>query len=87
MLLHIKTATRLLHKAWDHAATSWMHELNAITEEANTDRVHYANEQQMQRLSEIWRLSGIPEEKFTKQMQRLWALKNKGQQLIMGKLS
>jgi len=55
MLLHIKTATRLtsklLSKAWDHAATSWMQELNHVIDEANVERVHYADAKQMQRLS------------------------------------
>jgi hypothetical protein len=32
-------------------------------------------------------LSGVPEDKFKAQMARLWALNNKGQVLVIGKLS
>jgi hypothetical protein len=90
-IAQFKTASRLtsnlVTKAWNHAASVWMAELNSVLDEAKLERVHIADAEQTARLATIWKLSGVPEAKFKAQMERLWAMKNKGQRLIIGKLS
>jgi hypothetical protein len=91
LIAQFKTASRLsrtaLATAYDYAASTWMRELNNVINESNLERVHIADDEQTARLRTVWKLSGVPEAKFKKHMERMWSMKNKGQRLIIGKLS
>jgi tRNA A37 N6-isopentenylltransferase MiaA len=86
-MIYLKTAQRLASKALDHASNAWMTELQHVKDEANIQRIHIADDKQLARLSEIWRISGISQDKFIPQMQAVWSRANSGQQLIITKLS